>query len=142
MCFDRNEMKKFYEFQLDNDEWDNYGSRTNLDHVCNLVRMPEVNTARILDLGCGDGDVAQAIAKKINWSQYYLGIDAVPKAVQQFNDRMLARAIAIEGEVANLSLISNNSIDLVLCLFLVQDICRAEGERLIEEVARVLTPDG
>src|SRR5436190_15549655 len=99
MCYDRNEAKAYYEFQIEKGEWDNFGGRTNLDHVCSLVQRPGVRTDRILDMGCGDGDVAHALRSRgISWSEY-LGVDAVPTLVDQFNRRKIDRTRAIVAEV-------------------------------------------
>ena len=142
MCYDRAEVKAYYEFQIAKGEWDNFGGRTNLDHVCSLAQIPDVNSGRVLDIGCGDGDVAQALSGRgIAWSQY-LGVDAIPALVDQFNSRKLDGARAIVDEVTDLTQLAANSVDLVLCLFLLQDICRTEGESVVETVVRVLTPAG
>jgi ubiquinone/menaquinone biosynthesis C-methylase UbiE len=136
------EVISYYEFQLRTDEWNNFGGRTNLDHICILVQQPGLSTDRIVDVGCGDGDVAQALRDcGIRWSEY-LGIDAVPELVDRFNARKVDKSRAIIGDVIDLSAFADQSINLVLCLFLLQDLSRTDGEKLMEHVARILTPGG
>jgi ubiquinone/menaquinone biosynthesis C-methylase UbiE len=132
----------YYEFQLRTGQWDDFGGRTNLDHVYSLVQRPGINTDRIVDLGSGDGDVAQLLHDRgITWSDYQ-GIDAVPELVDRFNARRVEKSRAIIGDVINLFAFADKSIDLVLCLFMLQDLPRTDGEKLIENVARILTPGG
>src|SRR5688500_10235429 len=107
MCYERHETKAYYEFQIERGEWDNFGGRTNLDHVCFLAKRPGVSASRVLDIGCGDGDVAEALRGcGITWSEYR-GVDAVPTLLHRFNIRKLTAMQAIVGDVTDLSAVAD-----------------------------------
>ena len=104
----------------------------------------------IVDVGCWNGAIAELAAASIGggddgrdptrapWRSY-LGVDAVPEAVAEFDERhrLRPRTRAVEGDIRALPL-PDASFDVVVCLFVLQDMPhRADGLTALGELARI-----
>jgi bacillithiol biosynthesis cysteine-adding enzyme BshC len=103
--------------------------------------------SRIVDVGCWNGSIAELAATHIDggdapWASY-VGIDALPAAVKQFNalHSERPRTTAVAGDVRALPL-PDHCADVVLALFVLQDMegYRDDGLKALREIARIARP--
>jgi SAM-dependent methyltransferase len=144
MCFDAAEHEPFYRWQMEHGAWDKYAGGTDCGVVCDLAAGARVTGASVLDIGCGDGNVAEALSRRFGpWAQY-TGVEPVPSVRDAFAARGLGGTTLVPAaaSAATLAELPVDSFDLVLCLFLLQDVCGDEGGALIAAVPRLLKPGG
>jgi ubiquinone/menaquinone biosynthesis C-methylase UbiE len=98
---------------------------------------------RVLEVGCGAGDDARTIARRVGPNGHVLGIDASPLAIAEATRRSQGRNLPATFQVGDVTM-----LELADATF---DRCRAErlmmhahGEppALVAEMARVLRPGG
>lgn len=142
MRYDQTETKAFYRFQVKHGEWENFGGRTNLSFVFELARQAGVKGRGIIDLGCGDGDVAQILYDRLGAWAGYVGVDLLEENIAAFEQRRLTNTHLTVGDATDMLMLRQVSTDLVLCLFMIQDLPQPLGISLIHEVSRVLSPTG
>ncbi len=99
-----------------------------------LRMVPASPPMKVLDVGCGTGVNAQAIAAK---GHRVWGVDVSPVAIERF------RARGYEGEVCNLNAglpFADSSFDLVFASEIIEHV--ADTERFLAEIFRVLRSGG
>lgn len=101
--------------------------------------LPKERQAIIVDLGCGIGGFMRAIAKA-----GYVNIHGVDISEESV---VTAHAFHIQnvelGDIFTyLGGLSDNSIDVILCIDVLEHFTREEGIKLLLEIRRVLKPDG
>jgi ubiquinone biosynthesis O-methyltransferase len=94
---------------------------------------------RVLDLGCGGGFMAEALAER---AALVTGIDPSPRAIGIARKHAEARGLAIDyaaGAGESLAL-ADGSFDIVVCVDVLEHV--EDLDRVIAEIGRVLKPDG
>ncbi len=92
----------------------------------------------ILEIGCGSGYSASLIMKDNPKS--YTGIDIMEEQLELANVRNLSGARFIEGDVADLGFMEDESIDMIVDFMILHHV---EGWRnFLNEAFRVLRPGG
>src|SRR5262249_19351143 len=100
-----------------------------------------LGTRRVLDLGCGDGDVLAGLVRWGALPARLIGVDVRPDAVARARDRWPE----LRFEVADATVLPHPdaSFDLVVCFTLFTSILDDKVARqAASEVRRVLRPDG
>lgn len=124
-------------YDLDWGDW----ARQYVPVVCKLFKQSSISDAKILDLACGTGNLALALAKL---DHTVVGIDISPYMIEVAKAKAagLAGVRFVVGNMAHFDI--EEEFDCVLCTFdalnylLTQDLVRATFQR----VARVLVPSG
>jgi SAM-dependent methyltransferase len=131
-----------YEEELAHGVYERRGGRTDHTAVFQLLNRWRFNRPpKVLDLGCGDGAVAQAL-HDAGWDwENYTGIDFTPGLLERFERRRLPKVSLSRGDATDLSAIPEG-VDAVLCFFMLQHLPEDRGVRLLQEMVRVLSPDG
>lgn len=94
---------------------------------------------RILDIGCGNGILYDALAKK---SIDYTGLDVSAKLLKLARTRMPAKAKFIKGSILDLPF-QDNSFDWVFAFAVLHHIPSKELQnQAVREIYRVLKPGG
>src|SRR4029079_8541535 len=99
----------------------------------------------VVDLGCWNGSIAELAAGGVKEGEWlsYGGVGAVEEAVARFSawhaDRL--RTNAVLGDIRALPL-SDGCADVVLCLFVLQDMegYQADGLQALREIVRIARP--
>jgi demethylmenaquinone methyltransferase / 2-methoxy-6-polyprenyl-1,4-benzoquinol methylase len=100
-------------------------------------------TSRALDLACGTGDLAFAVAARATHGRV-LGIDASPRMIEEANARARREgarpnvAFAV-GDITALD-VADGSVDVITAGYALRNV--PDYERGVREIARVLAPGG
>ena len=112
--------------------------RNSYEWLAELV--PDNEGLRVLDLACGSGPLLKILFDR-NKNLNLKGIDMCPEELALAKTRLINSGVnLIESKAQNLSVINDNSIDIVLChwaLTLMDPIAP-----VLDEVRRVLTSEG
>jgi ubiquinone/menaquinone biosynthesis C-methylase UbiE len=139
---DRTKTAAYYEWQKRNGCLAQYGERTDWDTTERLLCAVLPAAAHILDLGCGTGSVAQQLVERgVTWSRY-VGIDLSQQLIEEFQHRGLPKTEPLVGDATVLERLPKASFDIVLCLFLLQDLPRDEVQASLHSIHDVLKPEG
>ena len=111
-------------------------NNTNHLPVSNFFNEVGVEHKNIIDVGCGIGEIAKLAATKGQWNSYH-GIDKGKLVVAEFNKMKLPKAVAKRASATKLTGQEDNSKDIVVCLFLLQDLKREDGLKALRELRRV-----
>jgi SAM-dependent methyltransferase len=106
--------------------------RTAEDEVFDAVA--ETHPDRVLDVGCGTGDIAARIADELNLE--VVASDLSPRMVQIARERGLTAVIADVQELP----FEDRSFDCVVAAWVIYHV--PDRDRAIAELARVLRPGG
>jgi ubiquinone/menaquinone biosynthesis C-methylase UbiE len=97
----------------------------------------------VIELGCGTGYYAMYFADKC---KEYIGVDITPENILLFNDKIKSKKIknvkAKLGDATNLSEISDNCFDVVLCLGPLYHLPPNERELVFSECKRICKDEG
>jgi 2-polyprenyl-6-hydroxyphenyl methylase/3-demethylubiquinone-9 3-methyltransferase len=101
--------------------------------------MPDWSERDVLDLGCGGGFMAEALARR---GARVTGVDPAAKAVQAAREHAAAENLAIRYEtgVGEALDFPDASFDAVVCVDVLEHV--ADLDRVLAEVTRVLRPGG
>ena len=93
----------------------------------------------VLDLGCGGGFMAEALAER---GANVIGVDPVEAAVVAARAHAGEAGLAIDYRVGSGEAIplADGSIDCVVCVDVLEHV--ADIDRVLDEIVRVLKPDG
>lgn len=103
-------------------------------------------TDRVLDVGCGIGNILIALAERIDFATPAVGIDVSPTLIQ-LGRREVHRAglddrIKLEVAAAGSLPFEDASVDVVLTSHVIKHLDDAALDRTFREVGRVLRPGG
>lgn len=101
-----------------------------------LSLLEEEPDAKLLDLGCGDGEFTLKVAERIRTSKIY-GIEIAEESLNK------AKAKGIEvywGDLDERLPFESESFDVVLASHIIEHVCNTDG--LIKEIYRVLKGGG
>lgn len=110
-----------------------------------LCKIPINKFTKILDVGCGRGDVALYLGKN---SKKTIGIDYSKEAIKLANSTRKNFPLAIRKKVhyqiMNIRKMSfpDNYFDIVICIDVLEHLYRDEVEQALREIKRVLKKDG
>ncbi len=106
-----------------------------------------VQGARVLDLGCGRGELLMATARLgaasvvgVDFSPDALGLSA--SVLQRPENREVSRCVALIRADARCLPLASNSFDLILSTDLIEHLIPPEVDRMLAELHRVLRPGG
>ena len=98
--------------------------------------------ACLLELGCMTGRLACRLERRgVPWGRY-VGIDLSEQAIQKFRAREVRGTDPKAGDATDLSGLDRKSYDAVICAFLLQDLCEAQGKELLQQIRHVMKPEG
>ncbi len=118
---------------------------TGREEIANLMAMAEElglpeNRVRALDFGCGVGRLTQALA---DYFTEVIGVDIAPsmlEAAERYNQRQNCRFL--HNERPDLSLLDDESFDLIYSNIVLQHMPPAAAKSYIAEFGRLLRPSG
>jgi ubiquinone/menaquinone biosynthesis C-methylase UbiE len=138
---DPRRTSEFYGWQIENGVIERFGERTNWDAVARLAGQT-CGTRDILDLGCSTGAVAQELSRReVAWRRY-VGLDICEIAIRHFRERRLAGTEPKVADATDLTPFDDQSFDLVMVLFLLQDLPMPTGKELLRSIPRILRATG
>ncbi|MDF2543013.1 MAG: putative methylase [Herbinix sp.] len=105
-----------------------------------LQAMGEVKEKHILDMGCGEGGYARALAEK---GAVVTAVDCSDTMLAYVDDQAIKTGLDIKTLLQNsndLNKVMDNEYDIVLCSMMLMDVEDLEGT--LKEIHRVLKPTG
>lgn len=103
------------------------------DMIVDILNKNEV--VDVLDLGCGDGGIIKAIAKKYN--KKIVGVDISPRRIDELKFSF-PQYNFLCADASNTRI--NKQFDLIICTQVIEHV--SEDRRLIQEIDRLLKPNG
>lgn len=98
---------------------------------------------KVVELGCGTGYYAMHFSDKC---KEYVGVDITPQNIALFNEKVKAQGLrnvkGLIGDATNLSNISDNYFDVVLCLGPLYHLPPDERELVFAECRRICKNNG
>ncbi len=129
--------------------YDSYMQRITLgrEHV---LREMTVNLAHIepgdqvLEVGCGTGTLSLAAKQKVGPAGKVFGIDMIPEMIESSQRKAAQAGTDIVYQLGSIDDIpfSANQFDAVLCSFMIFHMSEAVRRKGIQEIHRVLKPQG
>lgn len=103
-----------------------------------VARLPSDRSARILDAGCGQGDLI-ALTQGLGWTNV-TGVDTSAEQV----DVARARGIAgvVQGDIFHFATAHPGEFDVVLAMDLLEHFDREDALKAFSSVRRMLAPGG
>jgi ubiquinone/menaquinone biosynthesis C-methylase UbiE len=113
-----------------------------LDQTLRALATTERMPVHVLDVGCGTGTLALALAEHDRLS--VRGLDADPQILAQAVQKNLATPETIEWMLGNATEVPlpDTSIDIVVCSLVFHHLTLNEKRHALQEVWRVLVPGG
>ena len=108
---------------------------------CYPILMEKIkdDDVKILDVGCGLGQILELISDKKKGNCELFGIDLTPGMVLKSRERLGDRAQIVEGDVENMPY-EDGQFDLVLCMHSFHHY--PFPQKAMDELYRVLSPGG
>ncbi len=106
-----------------------------LDNLAGI--MPKVDGLRVLDAGCGEGQLLKKMFQKNTKNKYY-GIDLTQEALDQATKRC-PEAKFINSDLSKISF-EDDFFDFIVCTETLEHV--DEYKKVIDELKRVLKPGG
>jgi len=107
-----------------------------------LVKAGICSGMRVLDLGCGTGDVSFAAARIVGRTGSVVGVDKSPESIMiartRAQEQKLENVAFVESEITNLAL--NDQVDAVIGRFVL--MYAADPVEMLRRVARYVHSDG
>lgn len=105
-----------------------------------ILPSEPIKEKHILDIGCSDGKILSILKNLWGDDNKYTGVDLssllIDKAVKKYPDIFF-----FLGDIVNLP-ISSNSIDIIICSFVLHHLPLVLKLKAIDEIKRVLKPGG
>lgn len=107
-----------------------------LKKIANLI--PKGKCMRILDAGCGEGQLLLMVSKLIDSSNEFYGTDILDVALARAKDRMKDAHFSLQSlEDLNFA---DNSFDIIMCTEVIEHI--PNYKQVLEELKRILKSEG
>ena len=131
-------------------QWESIAGNTNPFAVATLLDRAGAAGKTVVDIGCGDGHaVARAVALIGQVWHEYVGVDAFAPALKGLcvpSGRGVEIAPLPAGlfspPVDNSPACKAAMADIALCLFLLQDLTRTDGEKMLNDIAQLVKRSG
>lgn len=135
------------EVEIDNYERPTFWLYTGVDEAFYKARirrvlelLGDVSNMRILDIGCGDGRTTYELSRH---AKSVVGIDSIERAVnfaRILGGRENTQYYVMDMD--DLDFFEDNSFDAITCLEVIEHIAPHKVKKFLEEVVRLLKPDG
>jgi demethylmenaquinone methyltransferase/2-methoxy-6-polyprenyl-1,4-benzoquinol methylase/phosphoethanolamine N-methyltransferase len=98
----------------------------------------------VLDVGCGTGDLALQVARRVGSSGLVAGIDAAPEMIARARQKAARRHVAIDFRIEPVEALSfaDQTFDVVVSSLVFHHLPDALKRRGLAEIQRVLKPGG
>ncbi len=98
---------------------------------------------RLLDLGCGSGELLDQARRPTLERSSLVGLDLTPEMLALAKNRKLGRRVSLlQGNILDGLPFRSSSFHLITCLNLIQEIPTKAMPKLLEEMERILVPGG
>ena len=99
---------------------------------------------RVLDVGCGTGDLALGAKRRVGAEGTVHGIDAGEEMIGRARQKALRQGLDVTFEVAAAQALPfpDGAFDLVLCTLVIHHLPKDARRQAIAEMRRVLRPEG
>lgn len=109
----KNLSKSAFNVQANTYDVDKNGKHARGQYKYVLNELQQLDFQKILDVGCGTGEILKSITERYSFAQLY-GLDISEEMLKQANDKLKGTATLILGDAKNITL-ETNSFDLLLC---------------------------
>lgn len=109
----KNLSKSTFNVQANTYDVDKNGKHARGQYKYVLNELQQLDFQKILDVGCGTGEILKSITERYSFAQLY-GLDISEEMLKQANDKLKGTATLILGDAENITL-ETNSFDLLLC---------------------------
>lgn len=109
----KNLSKSAFNVQANTYDVDKTGKHARGQYKYVLNELQQLDFQKILDVGCGTGEILKNIKERYSFVQLY-GLDISEEMLKQANDKLKGTATLILGDAENITL-ETNSFDLLLC---------------------------
>lgn len=109
----KNLSKSAFNVQANTYDVDKTGKHARGQYKYVLNELQRLDFQKILDVGCGTGEILKSIKERYSFVQLY-GLDISEEMLKQANDKLKGTATLILGDAENITL-ETNSFDLLLC---------------------------
>lgn len=109
----KNLSKSAFNVQANTYDVDKTGKHARGQYKYVLNELQQLDFQKILDVGCGTGEILKSITERYSFAQLY-GLDISEEMLKQANDKLKGTATLILGDAENITL-ETNSFDLLLC---------------------------
>ena len=109
----KNLSKSAFNVQANTYDVDKNGKNARGQYKYVLNELQQLDFQKILDVGCGTGEILKSIKERYSFVQLY-GLDISEEMLKQANDKLKGTATLILGDAENITL-ETNSFDLLLC---------------------------
>lgn len=109
----KNLSKSAFNIQANTYDVDKTGKHARGQYKYVLNELQQLDFQKILDVGCGTGEILKSIKERYSFVQLY-GLDISEEMLKQANDKLKGTATLILGDAENITL-ETNSFDLLLC---------------------------
>lgn len=109
----KNLSKSAFNVQANTYDVDKTGKHAREQYKYVLNELQQLDFQKILDVGCGTGEILKSIKERYSFVQLY-GLDISEEMLKQANDKLKGTATLILGDAENITL-ETNSFDLLLC---------------------------
>lgn len=109
----KNLSKSAFNVQAHTYDVDKNGKHARGQYKYVLNELQQLDFKKILDVGCGTGEILKSIKERYSFAQLY-GLDISEEMLKQANDKLKGTATLILGDAENITL-ETNSFDLLLC---------------------------
>ena len=131
------------------DSYDLYMKRITLGRE-EVLRTMTVNLALVkegdcvLEVGCATGSLTLAAKRQVGPSGKVFGIDIIPAMIERSQQKAVQAKLDITFQLGNIENIpfSENQFDVVMCSFMIFHMSEKVRNKGIEEIYRVLKPQG
>ena len=98
---------------------------------------------RLLDLGCGSGELLDQARRLTSETSSLIGLDLTREMIALAKNRKLGRRVSLlQGNILDGLPFRSSSLHLITCLNLIQEIPTKALPELLREMERILVPGG
>jgi len=118
-----------------------YFSRTFASALCNLLRLAGVSGGKLLDYGCGGGDLVRYLMTQ---GFQCAGVDSSDESVRQVNEALSPEAnwLGAEAVQQGRTSLADEAFDAVTCIEVLEHVREERRGEVLGEVRRLLRPGG